>query len=148
MRKLIVILIVLIILLPTRTYAVSVTATPDYKPEPAAFVSVEELASFLETDNTDNTLFLQAGKDGIIQFNGQCEDYAFNLQKRAKEAGYIMETELLSKTDCIKWKKYIEGDPYSLGYNDAHMIDKVYIGNEVWFIEPANDNKWNPYKLD
>uniref|UniRef100_A0A6M3KBG5 Uncharacterized protein n=1 Tax=viral metagenome TaxID=1070528 RepID=A0A6M3KBG5_9ZZZZ len=143
MNRLIIILIIILAIVPTRAYA-----TPDYRPEPVPFTSVEELSLFLVADDTDNTLFLTAGKDGIIQFNGQCEDYAFNLQKRAKEAGYIMETELLSKTDCIKWKKYIEGDPYSLGYNDAHMIDKVYIGNEVWFIEPANDNKWNPYRLD
>jgi len=144
MKKLIIIIIIILVLLPTH----AIMAAPDSKQAPREFVSVEELELFLKNDDTDKILFLRAGKDGIIRFNDQCEDYAFNLQERAKVAGYIMETELLSKTDCIKWKRYIEGDPYSLGYNDAHMIDKVYIGNAVWFIEPANDKIWSPYNLD
>ena len=112
------------------------------------FTSWLELTNFLVDDDTDDILFLTAGKDGIIQFNGQCEDYAFQLRNRAKLAGKYLDTEILTWAECYKYRNYLGGDISSLGANDGHYINKAVIGNKVWYIEPQNDNIWHVYNLD
>jgi len=110
--------------------------------------SLEELKVFLVDDDTDSHIILKADENGIVQFNGQCEDMAFQLQQRADDIGMKLDTEILSKPDAIKWRQYIDGDVYSLGVNDGHYICKAVIGNEVWYISPENDKIWWVYYLD
>lgn len=107
--------------------------------------SVEELQAFL--DETTIRLVIVSGES----FNGQCENMAFQLRDKAAEQGKRLETEILTRAECYKYQEYL-GIPYemiwSLKQSDGHVICKAVIGNEVWFIEPSNDNHWIAYYLD
>lgn len=107
--------------------------------------SVEELQDFL--DNTVVRLIVVSGEP----LNGQCENKAFQLRDYAEERGKRLETEILTKAECLKYHahlKYSSGRYLLMDDNDGHYICKAVIRNEVWFIEPANDNIWLTYKLD
>lgn len=120
----------------------------DYDHPLSDWQSVGELRAFLQMDDTDHRVYLVADSSGLVQFNNQCEDYAFNLRKRAQIVGHNLDTEILSKAECIKWQQYIQGDAYSLGINDGHYINKAIVGNAVWYCEPQNDKVWWVYNLD
>ena len=104
--------------------------------------SVEELQTFL--DETHIRLVIVSGED----FNGQCENLAFQLRDEAAEHGKRLETEILTRAECIKYQRYLTGNAYSLGWNDGHVICKAVVGNAWYFIEPANDAIWKAYYLD
>ncbi len=110
--------------------------------------SLEELKSFLEVDDTNSTIILTAGATGVVTFSGQCEDFAFQLRGRAEELGKYLDTQILSRTDCLKYSNYLPTGIYSLGLNDGHYINKAIISNEVWYVEPQNDKVWKVYNLD
>jgi len=110
--------------------------------------SVEELEGFLENDDTDSVIRLVAGADGNVNFNGQCEDRAFQLRGSAESICKRLETEILNKTECIKYQQYYKGNPYNLPAGGGHMICKAIIGNDVYFVEPSNDAIWLAYYLD
>jgi len=116
--------------------------------ELSPFSSVDELEQFLLGDDTDIHIFLTADSDGVVTYDGQCEDFAFQLRDRAKEIGKLLETETMTKAECVKYRQYIDEDISVLGANDGHYINKAVIGNEVWFVEPGNDRIWLAYYLD
>uniref|UniRef100_A0A6M3IUS2 Uncharacterized protein n=1 Tax=viral metagenome TaxID=1070528 RepID=A0A6M3IUS2_9ZZZZ len=108
--------------------------------------SVDELKAWLEYD--DAPLILIANKDGVVSFNGQCEDTAFEARNRAYEIGKWLDTEILSRAESIKYRQHISGDVYSLGVNDGHYLNKAVIDNEVWFVQADTDTIWLGYYLD
>ena len=87
--------------------------------------SIEELVTFLEQDDTDQRIVLKAGDDGIIKFNGQCEDYALQLRNRAMAQGKYLSIIVIE----------VEGNRY-------HALCMARIGNEFWYIEPQTDECW------
>lgn len=106
------------------------------------FENVTELKAFLLEDNTDSMVYLKAGVNGVVKLNSQCEDRAFQLRDAAAEKGKRIETEALGRNEYWKWYgKY-------LGVNEFHMINKAFIGNEVYYIEPSNDKVWVGLRLD
>ena len=107
--------------------------------------SLEELQNFLDKDDTDEVLVLVANPaTGLIVFNGQCGDRAFNLRARASQIGKRLETEALTRDEYIKYY----GEDGGLGENDGHYINKAVIGNMVYFVEPSTDYVWLVYYLD
>jgi hypothetical protein len=108
--------------------------------------SVDELKAWLESD--DAPLILRVDENGVINFNGQCEDVAFRARDRAYDIGKRLDTEILTRQECIKYKQYLPGDVYSLGANDGHYLNKAVIGNEVWFVQVDTDTIWLAYYLD
>jgi len=104
--------------------------------------SVEELEAFLEEDDTDRHVYLKAGSDGVVRFNNQCEDKAFQLRDRAEAIGKRLETEVLDRYEYYKWYKVW------LKKNRYHVINKALIGNEWWYIEPSSDRLWLGLYLD
>ena len=108
------------------------------------FASLEELQAFLAQDNTSEWLILTASSSGTVQFDGACEDYAFQLRDRASQIGKRLETELLTKSEYAKYY----GEYGGLGVNDMHMVNKAVIGNDVYLIEPQDDRVWKVVELD
>ena len=108
--------------------------------------STDELIAWLATD--DAPLILIADENGVVKFNGQCEDVAFQARDRAYEVGKRLDTETLTRQECIKYQKYLSGDVYSLGVNDGHYLNKAVIGNEVWFVQADTDKIWLASYLD
>jgi len=101
--------------------------------------SVLELEVFLALDKAP--LILVADEDGWIRLDGQCEDVAFQLRDRAEVWGRRLETELLTKHEIRKY--------YGISTQDAHMINKAIIGNEIWFVDESWDDKmWHAGYLD
>ena len=90
------------------------------------FASLEELKAWLAVDDTNEYVYYFAGKDGVPQVSDKydCDDYAFDLQKRAIEAGFLMSATIIQKN----------GQP--------HMINLVAIGNDIFYIEPQTDKVW------
>jgi hypothetical protein len=82
---------------------------------PGEFVSLRELENFLDRDETDK----------IIDPDWDCDDYARELQRRALEKGYLINIQLVGGG--------------RLGRSNQHMICLCCIGNEMYFIEPTND---------
>lgn len=105
------------------------------------FKDIDELKKFLVEDDTDNHIFLVAGKDGVVSFKGQCEDSAMQLKKRAEEQGFDM--------DVIPVGTYIrdrEGHYILIG--EGHALNSTIIGNDYIFIEPQTDEIWIGGHLD
>jgi len=100
--------------------------------------SVEELKAFLAEDNTDTVLKFT----GNVTFNSSCEERAFQLRKRAFDIGKRLEMEILTPAEYKKWY----GD--TIASDSLHAICKAVIGNEVWYIEPADDRHWIGAYLD
>ncbi|MDH5695994.1 MAG: hypothetical protein OEZ00_05250 [Dehalococcoidia bacterium] len=87
------------------------------------FTSLEELKTWLAEDDTDEYVHLVAGKDGVCRQSDKydCDDYAFQLQRRAAESGFLMSVVIIQK----------QGKP--------HMINLTCIGNDIYYIEPQTD---------
>jgi len=108
--------------------------------------SVDELKAWLKEDEAP--LIIKADASGNINFNGQCEDVAFQARDRAYQVGKWLDTEILSRAECIKYQKYLPGNAYSLGANDGHYLNKAVINNEVWYVQVDTDTIWLAYYLD
>ena len=92
--------------------------------------SVLELECFLALD--DAPLVLVADKTGKIIFDGQCEDFAFQLRDRARLWGRNLDTEILTPQETRNLT----------GVRGWHVINKAVIGNEFWYVEPQNKTFW------
>jgi len=90
------------------------------------FTSLEELRAWLAEDDTDEYVYLWAGKDGICRLSDKydCDDYALQLQRRAAKSGFLISTTIIEK----------RGRP--------HMINLACIGNDIYYIEPQTDQVW------
>ena len=88
------------------------------------FSSPEELKEWLAKDNTDTTLHLISGRyvgEPIqIDLDYDCDDYAEDLMLSALEEGYLISQDL----------------------DGGHVRNFTYIGNDVWIIEPQDDEVW------
>jgi hypothetical protein len=118
----------------------------DYQLYPDDWDSVDELRAWLEYD--DVPLVLTADGSGNIKFNGQCEDEAFQARDRAYDAGKRLDTEILSRAECVRYREYLLGNVYLLGPHDGHYLNKAVIGNEVWYVQASTDKIWKAYNLD
>jgi len=135
MKKILLILVVMVALISSPVVA-------DYE-KLHDWNSVEELKTFLEQDDTDRHINLIAGADGIIRFDGQCEDRAFQLRDRAEAIGKRLETEILDRNEYYKWYRVW------IPTNTYHVINKGVIGdNEWWYVEPSTDKIWLGVYLD
>jgi hypothetical protein len=104
--------------------------------------SPEQLAEFLKNDDTDGRIILQADSSGAIAFNGQCEDLALQLRDRAMAIGKYLSVQVLNPKEYEKWYGIkVRSDVY-------HAICMARIGNQFWYIEPANDKHWSALNLD
>jgi len=99
--------------------------------------SVLELEIFLVLD--DAPIVLVANAKGVVEFNGQCEDFAFQLRDRA---WHTLETEIITGYEYNRMFRK------SAGYNVSHMMNKAVIGNEVWLVEPQDGRIWLYCYLD
>jgi hypothetical protein len=90
------------------------------------FDSLEELETWLAEDDTNEYVYLFAGKDGVCQPSDRydCDDYAFQLQRRAVNSGFLISVTIIEK----------RGKP--------HMINLADIGNRIYYIEPQSDKVW------
>ena len=90
------------------------------------FTSLEELERWLAEDDTDEYIHLVAGEDGVCRQSDKydCDDYAFQLQRRAANSGFLMSVTIIEK----------QGEP--------HMINLTCIGNDIYYIEPQSDEVW------
>lgn len=115
----------------------------DRQGSPEDWESLDELAAFLDMDNTDSFHILRPGPDGRLYFNGQCEDLAFQLRDRAYEIGKRLETEILTYQECLELYpgKYLRA-------GNLHMLCKAVVGNRVYLVEPETDKYWEYCWLD
>ncbi len=129
----------------------AVTGASYYYSAPSDFSSVDELKTFLAKDDSDTHTIFIADENGYIYFNNSCEDGAFQLRNNAFAEGKRIETEILTKQECIKYYKKLGlsyADVYYMNIQDSHMICKAIIGNEIWYIEPSTDKIVLAYNLD
>ena len=87
------------------------------------FKSTSELKSFLVTDLTNLEFYREDTND--------CDDIARHLQKRAADAGYIMNLQVLNSTEYEKL--------FGKKISSNHMICSTMIGDSIYFVEPQND---------
>jgi len=112
--------------------------------------SIEELKTFLTNDTSDSHVYLTID-NSVTSFNGICEHRAFKLRDNALEIGKRLDTEILTKEECFKYQEYLGFSTQILNELpdiNGHYIVKAIVGNEIWFIEPSNDNVWLGYYLD
>jgi len=102
------------------------------------WVSLAELEAFLDKDDTDEVLVFTAN----ATFNSSCEDRAFQLRKRAFDIGKRLEIEVITPAEYKKWYTDV------IASDKLHAICKAIIGNEVWYVEPADDRIWIGAYLD
>ena len=90
------------------------------------FASLEELKMWLAEDDTNEHIYLFADKDGICRRSDSydCDDYAFELQRRAVSNGFLISVTIV----------YLRGTP--------HMINLAGISNKIYYIEPQTDKVW------
>jgi hypothetical protein len=84
---------------------------------PEEFKSVDELKAWLAQDDTESTLYI-FGAGCMSDYD--CDDYAVALVYNALADGYSVSLQ-------------VEGN---------HMLNSAVIGNEIYFIEPQNDEVW------
>jgi len=84
---------------------------------PREFESVDELKAWLAEDDTDSTLYI-FGKGCLGCYD--CDDYATALVYNALYDGYSVSTQIVGN----------------------HMLNSTIIGNEIYLIEPQNDEVW------
>jgi hypothetical protein len=84
---------------------------------PREFGSVNELRAWLAQDDTDSTLYI-FGAGCMSDYD--CDDYAVALVNNALADGYAVSLQ-------------VEGN---------HMLNSTIIGNDIYFIEPQNDEVW------
>jgi hypothetical protein len=118
----------------------------DYRDTPEDWESLGELKAWLAYDSTP--LVLLADKNGVINFNGQCEDVAFQARSRAYAVGKWLDTEILTRLECIQFDRYLAFDPYEMGPNDGHYLNKAVIGNAIYYVDSGSDTVWLAYYLD
>ena len=101
-------------------------ATVNKPDELREFTSLEDLESWLAEDDTDQYIHLVAGEDGICRQSDKydCDDYAFQLQRRAAASGFLMSATIIERQD------------------EPHMINLTCIGNDIYYIEPQEDKVW------
>uniref|UniRef100_A0A6M3JNA2 Uncharacterized protein n=1 Tax=viral metagenome TaxID=1070528 RepID=A0A6M3JNA2_9ZZZZ len=99
--------------------------------------SVLELECFIALDNAP--IVLVAGADGKVSFDGQCEDFAFQLRDRA---WHQLETEILTPYEYNRMYRHVSGE------NIYHMVNKAVIGNEVWLVDEGTKEIWFYLYLD
>lgn len=89
------------------------------------FSSQEELADWLAKDNTNQIRYVPVSFD--------CDDFAYTLQKNAREDGYILEFSVVDV-----WG----GESYITGTSQYHAVILAIIPNEnaIYEIDPQNDN--------
>jgi hypothetical protein len=87
------------------------------KAHPREFESVDELKAWLAQDDTDSTLYI-FGSGCVSTYD--CDDYATALVYNALCDGYLVSTQI----------------------DDNHMLNSTIIGNNIYYIEPQNDNVW------
>lgn len=104
------------------------------------FETVQELKDWLQ--QLDGRVVLKANAEGIIKFQGICDDVAMYLQDRAIEGGYKMSIEVLSRSEYHRW--YGEW----LDEDQLHAVNSAIIGNEIWFIDFTSDKVWLAAYLD
>ena len=90
---------------------------------PQQFTNEDEFQLLLAGYDGNNTI---TAKRMILKEKLDCDDYAFALKSYAVKRGYDVETELFYKGDYFFGKKLA---------ND-HMGCKVYIGNDIYLIDP------------
>jgi hypothetical protein len=90
------------------------------------FNSLEELEAWLAEDDTNEYVYLFAGKDGVCRPSDKydCDDYALQLQLRAANSGFLISVTVIKE----------QGKP--------HMINLACIGNNIYYIEPQSDKVW------
>ncbi|MFC1934749.1 PleD family two-component system response regulator [Chloroflexota bacterium] len=91
--------------------------------EQGEFSSKEDLEKWLAEDDAETTLFRFVVDDGteVSSDEYDCDDYALALQRRANKDGYQMSVTIIRK------------------HGQLHMINLAVIGNDVYYIEPQND---------
>ena len=83
---------------------------------PRDFNSLSELEIFLKEDQTDK----------VVNPDWDCDDYSRGLQHNALQKGYLMDVQLVGGG--------------RIGRESQHMICSCCVGNEMYFVEPTNDN--------
>jgi hypothetical protein len=106
------------------------------------FENTEELEMFLAEDDTDTHLFLKADETGVVKLEGNCEDYAIQLQDRALDKGYKMSFYVMDRQEY--YQRYGEWLPKGR----LHAVNLVIIGNEIYLVEPQTDEYWLRAYLD
>lgn len=89
------------------------------------FASLAELKQWLAGDYTDGLHYIFNNDGSGIYPNPDyedCDGYAVALQKAAEESGYRISIQ-------VDTRKH-------------HALNCVFIGNEVYFIEPQTDEVW------
>ncbi len=112
----------------------------------ADWESARELQAFLDADDTDTNVTMTNRAGGIIEFTGQCEDYAIQLRARAAAIGKNLEVIALDSTEYNKWLSYFGSSEITSG--TYHALNMAIIGNEIWYVEPQKDVSWQALYLD
>ena len=102
--------------------------------------SEAELLDFLDADDTDSTVILQADSGGMVNLQDQCEDFALQLRDRAMAQGKYLSVIALHPEEYLKW--------YGEKRKDYHAICMARIGNDLYYVEPATDRAWLALHLD
>ena len=105
------------------------------------FDSLDELKAWLDRDQTDGKHMIFSWDGGEISLDGDsspnvwedpnfqdCDDYAVILQEAAAKDGYVVNVQL----DIKK----------------MHALNSVFIGNDIYFVEPQTDKVWFAYNRD
>jgi len=107
--------------------------------------SVDELREFL---NTNVIRIILISNEPTA---GNCEDHAIALRDAAALRGKYLGTETLTRAECYKYNEYLAATRemiWAINQSSGHMLCNAIIGNELWFIEPANNKIWKAYNLD
>ena len=90
------------------------------------FTSIRELEDWLAEDDTDQYIHLVTGENGVAEQSDKydCDDYAFQLQRRAVKNGFLISVIIIEE----------QGAP--------HMINLAGINNDIYYIEPQTDEVW------
>ena len=64
-------------------------------------------------------------------FSGDCDDFALELQRLAREDGYIIDFEVIWPDEYNKLFK-----EHKLQYGTVHAIGLAVIENKVWYVDP------------
>jgi len=99
--------------------------------------SVLELECFMALD--DAPIVFKADTMGVVNFDNQCEDIAFQLRDRA---WHTLETEILTPYEYNRIYRHAPGE------NIYHVVNKAVIGNEVWLVDKLEKRIWFYLYLD
>jgi hypothetical protein len=108
------------------------------KTELKNFTTLNELEDWLVTTYKQATIHFQQTDTAF-----DCDDYAFEMQQKALEDGYIMSFEIISISE------YNELFAIPLSETDSlHAINLAIIGNSVFYIEPQTGETVHAAYLD